>query len=278
MELDKLYLEVTRMCNLECEHCLRGDGEKKFMDPETIVNILNNVKKIDKLLITGGEPLIAIRQIRVIIQMIKERHIEVGRVLLITNSTIMSENVLAVLRELSNVAPLELKLSFDMFHNIELNRLNLLEKRRANAEIFKREFGAKDYGSIEDKDVKYGRLIESKGRALNLTPERLQEINGMSRVRYQLSSDLGITYGPLYYFDMCIEEEKNKIDGTIYIDTDGNIVTSAQSFAREDEEHGLYNANVNEFGLIGAIKIYYEYFKKDKEAWEEKIGLRKKMA
>ena len=45
MKLEKLYLEVTRMCTLECEHCLRGDRENKYMSTKTIENILKDVKK-----------------------------------------------------------------------------------------------------------------------------------------------------------------------------------------------------------------------------------------
>ncbi len=273
MEIEKLYLEVTRMCNLECEHCLRGSSEKLFMSPETILNILKDVKKVNKLLITGGEPLLAIRQLRLIIELIRKGNIEVNTIMLITNSTIMSENVLDVLRGLSSVSKLNLKLSYDMFHNIELKRLNLQEKRRTIAKVLKEEFGAEDYGSIETDDHKYDKLIESKGRALKLTPERLVEINGMSGSHYVLSEDIGISYGPLYYYDIDIDEENGIIEGTINIDVTGNVVTSSQSFETEDEEHNKYNSNVNELGLLAAIKGYSGYFGEKKRAWEEKIGI-----
>ena len=60
MYIKKLCLQVTRMCTLKCEHCLKGDGEEKYMPFETIANILKDVTEIDELLITGGEPLLAI--------------------------------------------------------------------------------------------------------------------------------------------------------------------------------------------------------------------------
>ena len=273
MDIDRLYLEVTRMCNLECEHCLRGDEEKEFMSPETIVNTLKGVKKIRKLLITGGEPLLAIRQIRLIVELIKKENIQVDSILLITNSTIMSENVLAVLRELASVSQLFLKLSFDMFHYIELNRLNLLEKRKANAQVFKEEFGAEDYGYFEDGDHRTKELIESKGRALKITEERLEEINSMSKKQYELSDVLGLTHGPLYYYDLEIDEKNNSIYGIVNVDVGGNIVAAGQSFASEDEEHNKYSSNINELGLLEALKNYDAYYEEQQRAMEEKKKL-----
>ena len=100
MDVEKLYLEVTRMCNLECEHCLRGNREDLYMSDETITNALKNIKKIGTLLITGGEPLLALRQIRTIIQMIKDNNIKVDKIILITNSTILNKEILSTLKEL----------------------------------------------------------------------------------------------------------------------------------------------------------------------------------
>ena len=36
MRIDRLYLEVTRNCTLECEHCLRGDKETKDILPNRL--------------------------------------------------------------------------------------------------------------------------------------------------------------------------------------------------------------------------------------------------
>ena len=39
MKVENLYLELTRMCTLECEHCLRGDRRNEYMSFETINNV-----------------------------------------------------------------------------------------------------------------------------------------------------------------------------------------------------------------------------------------------
>lgn len=52
MKLEKLYLEVTRMCTLECEHCLRGDREqtkyKSNINELGLVNSLVNYSEYYK--------------------------------------------------------------------------------------------------------------------------------------------------------------------------------------------------------------------------------------
>ena len=49
MKIDKMYLEVTRNCTLECEHCLRGNKEVKDMDLTTLENTLCGVNEINTL-------------------------------------------------------------------------------------------------------------------------------------------------------------------------------------------------------------------------------------
>ena len=63
MNIETLNLEITRRCTLECEHCFRGDSQNSNISEETLKNIFNNVKKIDRLVITGGEPLIAVNEL-----------------------------------------------------------------------------------------------------------------------------------------------------------------------------------------------------------------------
>lgn len=51
-----LVVEVTRQCNLNCDHCLRGDAQDLVMKPKTVQDILAAVDRIDHVTFTGGEP------------------------------------------------------------------------------------------------------------------------------------------------------------------------------------------------------------------------------
>ena len=59
MNIGTLILEVTRRCNMRCEHCLRGDAQKLDMSQEVISATLTDVSTIGTLIFTGGEPSLA---------------------------------------------------------------------------------------------------------------------------------------------------------------------------------------------------------------------------
>jgi MoaA/NifB/PqqE/SkfB family radical SAM enzyme len=51
-----LMLEVTRKCNMKCNHCLRGKAQDVDMSKEIIDNVLEQIKDIEIVTFTGGEP------------------------------------------------------------------------------------------------------------------------------------------------------------------------------------------------------------------------------
>ena len=58
--LQILEIEVTRRCNLNCKHCYVGGNQNDKLEKNIIKDIINqaNDMKINRLVITGGEPLI----------------------------------------------------------------------------------------------------------------------------------------------------------------------------------------------------------------------------
>lgn len=58
-----LVLEVTRKCNMNCPHCLRGPAQRVEMDLEIINRITTQTSFIHTLTISGGEPSLAGRTI-----------------------------------------------------------------------------------------------------------------------------------------------------------------------------------------------------------------------
>jgi organic radical activating enzyme len=247
MYIEDLIIEITRMCTLECEHCLRGERCNVFMSSSTINNIFKDIKNVDRLVITGGEPLLAINQLEEIINMIKAKNINIQKTLLITNCTVFNSKVLNALKELASLTKLDLELSYDMFHYIQLKELNLLEERQKNAEVFKELFNAHDYRNFEDNRDEYS-YIEPVGRGKTLTDERLNEINSMSKAKYKKY------YSRNKYMDLArYLENINTITGKTEIDVYGNITDHSLSFEEEDDTAKNYQANVNELGLKGAV-------------------------
>ena len=273
MTIDNYYVEITRACTLRCEHCLRGEDRYEYMSKETINNVFKDIKKIDRLLLTGGEPLLAITQLEEIVRLIKENNIEINSVLIITNGTVLNDRVIAVLKELSSLTYLILKVSYDVFHHMELDRLNLHDKRKANFEKLSELFNAEDYGVI--KNAKHTSLVINKGRSKQLTKERLNQINEQFGLKIDVD-DLD-SYAPECTYNVKYDIDNDNIEGTISVDVNGNMVAFGLSFDEENEEHNKYNANINELGfkkaLLNYIKFYVLYCEEKKNAIKRKYNL-----
>ena len=58
LAFNDLSIEITRRCNLACQHCMRGEAENLDMSNEVIDQLLDRTSEIGYLGITGGEPLL----------------------------------------------------------------------------------------------------------------------------------------------------------------------------------------------------------------------------
>ena len=96
--------------------------------------------------------------------------------------------------------------------------------------------------------------LANKGKAKDLTEERIKEITYNSYIHY---SFIDI---PL---DNSLSYNKNIIHGKICIDVNGNIVDYSMSYNEEDElaDNGL---NVNLFSFSEIIKVYIDDYIKRK--------------
>jgi len=55
-QLANLAIELTRRCNLRCEHCLRGDAQERDINAHTIDLLFKQISYVNSLTLTGGEP------------------------------------------------------------------------------------------------------------------------------------------------------------------------------------------------------------------------------
>ncbi|MBQ7241054.1 MAG: radical SAM protein [Bacilli bacterium] len=254
MKVEKLHLELTRMCTIECEHCFRGERRNEFMSINTIDNIFKDVSEVEFLLLTGGEPLLALRQIKELLNIINKKNIKIDKILLVTNCTVLNNDIITTLNELSNDSDFYLRLSYDMFHYIELNRLNLLEKRKENADILKEKFNALEYSDYTKVQNKHKEMIYAIGKAANLTLKRLDEINVMGNTNYDFNfAEIIPDSFPDY---TSYVEEDNELYGIVTIDVNGNVVSYSLPFDEEDREANVYDSNVNKHGLLNASLNY----------------------
>ena len=222
-----LLLELTRQCNLECMHCFRGDSENKYMKEEIIEKIFNNIARIHTLLLTGGEPLLAINQLKKITDILSQDKMNIKELIIVTNGSVLTDeliNMFFIMKEKTN---LQIRISSDKFHMLELKKNNLEE----NIKFLKQYFNV-----IEESPNDKVYIIDKIGRAVNLTKEDIDYINsiGDKTTKYMLGNKKILEkFRNEYPLPKLIED--NVVDGSLNIDVYGNITPTYYSFKSEDE-------------------------------------------
>jgi len=100
--LSQLILEVTRQCNMSCEHCMRGDAQNIHMTTEIIDRVLDAVQDhgIGSVTFTGGEPTLNVPIIQYFVDQVKNRKISVGSFFVVTNGKVESVDLVHTLIDL----------------------------------------------------------------------------------------------------------------------------------------------------------------------------------
>jgi hypothetical protein len=94
----KLVVEVTRWCNMYCDHCLRGCAENINISKRIIRNALDAFEDIQTLTITGGEPSLVPELIKYIVDYIIANNISLGCIYIVTNGKKYSRSMINTMR------------------------------------------------------------------------------------------------------------------------------------------------------------------------------------
>lgn len=82
---DELVIEVTRRCNMGCSHCLRGEAENVDMSFDKLSKLASVADNIGQVCFTGGEPSLAVMQMRFFRELCERRGIPVCGFYVVTN-------------------------------------------------------------------------------------------------------------------------------------------------------------------------------------------------
>lgn len=85
MYVSQLVLEITRRCNMQCLHCLRGNAQRLDMSREVIDAVFRQISSVGSLTLTGGEPGLAIPVIELITECIRIRNVDLQNFWVVTN-------------------------------------------------------------------------------------------------------------------------------------------------------------------------------------------------
>ena len=230
LNIRTVLLELTRECNLSCKHCFRGESENVYMNPDLIDKVFKNTARINTLLLTGGEPFLAINQLKRLRNIIMNDRTNVGEVIVVTNGTILTDEIIDIFKDIKTRADFEIRISTDIFHDLELEKNNLKKKKTENIKKLYKTFNI----SIElPEDKLY--VIDRIGRAASLTQEDLDYINKIDkRVKYVFGSDRRLEQYRTNYPLPVLLEDDYVVDGSLNIDVYGNITPTYYSYNAED--------------------------------------------
>lgn len=127
--LESLYWVFTQVCNDQCDHCynLSGPNGEKISTEECIAIIKNLPDHIDRIILSGGEPLAEKHKLFLILDHLQERYgNSQTQIMLQTNGDLLNEKSLDTLIE-KGVSRFDIA-SIDRFHKFKGARLEVLSK------------------------------------------------------------------------------------------------------------------------------------------------------
>ncbi len=100
--VQNLALELTRKCNLSCDHCLRGDCQDKSMSDKTMERIFEDVDGTMQLQFVGGETSLALDRLKKLQEILQEKQTKVRSILVFTNGVNISDEYIEILGKLKD--------------------------------------------------------------------------------------------------------------------------------------------------------------------------------
>jgi len=255
LSIYELMIEVTRRCNIVCDHCLRGELQNLDVKNEDITTLLSNFSDIGQIVLTGGEPSLNLSAIKHFISEIKRQDISLGSFYMATNAKIVKPEFLTVLMELYSICEdkemCQVDVSNDYYHSLqEAGDIN--NSGRQMLEVFR--FTGKKY-----EEESYNYRNQFGGSAIN--EGYYAENFGDGR---ELTPD-------------AIEVEGNKVDscggGQFYMNAQGEIVSCCDlSYTSQKNKVEFQVCNVNSPDYLKEIEAYNERV----EEWNENGYITKK--
>lgn len=170
LSIRKVEIIFGTKCNLKCRHCMMGDPEPMTIKPEHIDALIDNVKFINKLLLTGGEATCHVDEIKMILDKFANSDVRIDHIGVNTNCFEFSEELANSINDFNEKHTLEPKkakfqYSPDRFH-FEAG----LTKERLEENLKKYKSILKDFLFI-DNDISDG--IDITGRAKSLKKDEI---------------------------------------------------------------------------------------------------------
>jgi len=100
MHVSEMVIEVTRRCNMQCDHCLRGEARNANLNVLALRALLCEVESVGSLTLTGGDPSLVPGIIRQVIKEFQTARVSLDYFYMVTNGKLVTDEFLAAIFEL----------------------------------------------------------------------------------------------------------------------------------------------------------------------------------
>jgi len=240
LKISDLVIEITRKCNMVCDHCLRGNSQKKDIDFKHIDILLDKIKQIGSITFTGGEPSLNPEAIEYFVDACEKRNISVDTFYIATNAKTVTQKFLSVIMKLYMFC------DYKEYCNISISNDQFHERNKSNIELLKMFRFVADRYKTEKSDEK------AYSRSSDLINQGLYAIN------YNNGSDIKIS--PLY---LEFDNDDNEVEQMIYLNCKGNIINGCDwSYKNQDSPRRII-CNVEDFGIKALFEYNQKQFKEE---------------
>lgn len=155
---ETVYWVFTQLCNDKCGHCYNNSGPhgQRMSDEECLQVIGNLPEKLDKIILSGGEPLAERKQLYLILDTLIAKYGKQQKITLQTNGDLMTESILDTLLE-KGVKGISIA-SLDRFHKhagAKLDGLKQLFDSRGMVDVMPYITMGKKRGGIDPTWITY---------------------------------------------------------------------------------------------------------------------------
>ena len=116
---ESLYWVFTQLCNDICDHCynLSGPDGERITDEECLAVVANLPDQVDRLILSGGEPLAERKKLYRILDAVKDKYGGATQIMLQTNGDLLTGEILDTLIE-KGVTRFDIA-SIDAYHKLK---------------------------------------------------------------------------------------------------------------------------------------------------------------
>lgn len=231
---DFLTIEVIQQCNLNCDMCLRGESTGKRITREVVEKIFDEVKYVRCIVFTGGEVTLAYNEIKMIIDVIKEKNVTIDEYQIVVNGTIYNKKLFDLLK--NSFKKGTIAISCDYYHDKSIKE-NYKDKI---------ETVMKNYKKITEEEQFIGLyhlpyILFNSGRAKNLT-DVIKEEPSIIGFASMIKNNKYLYVGP----EICI-------------DVNGNLVSGNNTYEITNDNHfgNIFDTSLSELIRKNSVRNYF---------------------